>query len=67
MSLWCSPEPLTLAEWRHIKAAMRHRRFLERLAEVDEGSMDAWLAAVDRDDWTDPYYEPAAPALGVPT
>ncbi len=46
--------PRTYAEWRRIKAATRYRQFLERQAAADEASADAWLAAVARDDATDP-------------
>ena len=52
-----APVPLTIEDWRALKAATRHRRYLARLAEADEASADAWLAAVERDDWTDPYDE----------
>ena len=57
-----APVPLTYDEWKRIKRATRHRQHLERLQEADEASADAWLAAVERDDRTDPY-EQQAPAL----
>ena len=49
------PQPLTYAAWRRIKSAARHRNYLERLQEADDVSVDAWLAAVRRDEATDPY------------
>ena len=53
-------QPLTYDDWRRIKSATRHRRSLERMAEADEASADAWLAAVARDDRTDPYEQQEA-------
>ena len=47
--------PLTVEDWRALKAATRHRRYLERMAEADDASAADWLAAVERDDRTDPY------------
>ena len=47
--------PHTYAEWRRIKSATSHRKYLERLQEADDASADAWLAAVRRDEATDPY------------
>ena len=52
-----SAYPLTSADWRRIKAATRHRRYLERMAACDEASADAWLEAVRRDDLGDPYQQ----------
>ena len=49
------PYPPTIEDWRMLKRATRHRKHLERLAEADEASADTWLAAVERDDRTDPY------------
>ena len=59
---WPAAIPLTYADWRALKAATRHRRYLERMAEADEVSAAAWLAAVERDDRTDPY-EARLPAV----
>ena len=50
-----SPYPLTYADWRRIKAATRHRKHLERLAECDEANEADWLEACRRDDITDMY------------
>ncbi len=47
--------PLTYDDWRRIKAATRHRRYLERMAEADDASADAWLEACRRDQMTDPH------------
>ena len=52
-----APYPLSYDDWRALKAATRHRRYLERMAEADEATADAWLAAVERDDRTDPYQQ----------
>ena len=48
------PEPLTLDEWRALKAATRHRRYVERQIALDEGDREFW-AAVERDTLTDPH------------
>ncbi len=50
-----APSPLTYDDWRALKAATRHRRYLERMTAADEVSAAAWLAAVERDDRTDPH------------
>ena len=42
-----APSPLTYDVWRRIKAATRHRRYLERPAEADEAGADDWLALLD--------------------
>ncbi len=47
--------PLTYDGWRALKAATRHQRYQERLHQGDDASAGAWLAAVARDDRTDPY------------
>ena len=47
--------PLTYEEWRIIKATTRRAAHERRLAEADEAGADNWLAAVARDDRTDPY------------
>ncbi len=56
---------LTYDEWRIIKATCRRAAYERRTAEADEASVSEWLAAVERDDWTDPYEQPAH-ALEVP-
>ena len=57
--------PLTYDEWKRIKSATRWRRYLERQAEAAEASADAWLAAVDRDDRTDPHERQARQREGA--
>ena len=47
--------PFTLESWRIFKKATRYRRYLQRQIECDQVTVPAWLAAVDRDDRTDPY------------
>ncbi len=47
--------PFDYAEWRAFKAATRHRRYLQRLIDGDQERAADWLAAVERDDRTDPY------------
>ena len=49
---------LTHEEWRIIKATTRRAAFERRMAEADEAGADNWLAAVERDDRTDPYEHP---------
>ena len=44
-----APAPLTYADWRALKAATRHRRYLERLADADEAGADDWLAVLPSD------------------
>ncbi len=54
-------EPMTTfseAEWRAYKRSIRHIRYVLRRRQTREADPAAWLAAVDRDDWTDPYEEP---------
>ena len=46
-------QPLTYEDWKRIKAATRHRRYLERMAAADDASADEWLEAIRRDDITD--------------
>ncbi len=51
------PQSLTYDDWKRIKAATRHRRYLERMTSADEAGEAEWLAAVARDEATDPYAE----------
>ncbi len=48
------------AEWRAYKRATRNLRHRQRLKQVREAEPAAWLAAVDRDDLTDPAMAPTA-------
>ena len=53
--------PLTLDEWRALKRATRHRRYIERQVELDEDDT-AYVDALDRDDPED-WRAPARNAM----
>jgi hypothetical protein len=48
-------------EWRAYKRAQRHLAYVKRMQQVKEADPRAWLAALERDDKTDPYEERPAP------
>ena len=51
-------EPMTtftLDEWRAYKRATRRLKYVQRMQQAKAVRPDAWLAAVERDDRTDPY------------
>ncbi len=51
-------EPMTtftLDEWRAYKKAVRRLKRVQRMQQAKPVPPDAWLAAVERDDRTDPY------------
>ena len=51
-------EPMTtftLDEWRAYKRATRRLKYVQRMQDAKPAQPDAWLAAVDRDDRTDPH------------
>ncbi len=53
-------EPMTtftLDEWRAYKRAIRRLKYVQRQRQGKEADPAAWLAAVRRDEATDPYEE----------
>ncbi len=46
---------LSADEWAQFKRATRHMQFMQRLGRVAETTPAEFLAAVKRDDATDPY------------
>ncbi len=51
-------EPMTtftLDEWRAYKRAVRRLKYVQRMQQGKEANPGSWLAAVDRDDRTDPH------------
>jgi hypothetical protein len=61
-------EPMTtftVDEWRAYKRATRNLRYAQRMQQRKEPDPEPWLAAVERDDLTDPHEE-LAPALAAP-